>query len=148
MVISLIFSSVFLVSGYLLWSLLSQKIPQLVAIPDQVITERLHEDSAKLRLFLLHFKTFYREKKYQHYLWRHLGKVLYRLHLILLKVDNGVATLLKSIRARGIMISGVQEIAKEVEQKIEQHPVTPRIYTRARAQYRIQEVRQKTIKPE
>jgi hypothetical protein len=100
MFIDLTLFMVFLASTFVLWYRVSLKIPQVVAIPDQVITERLHEDSAKLRLFILHIKTYYREGQYKPYLWNFLLKTLYRLHLVLLKTDNVLGSYLKSIRAK------------------------------------------------
>ena len=100
MFINLTLFVIFLASTFVLWYRVSLKIPQVVAIPDQVITERLHEDSAKARLFILQLKTYYREGQYKPYLWNFLLKSLYRLHLVLLKTDNAVVLYLKSVRTK------------------------------------------------
>jgi len=90
----------FLASLFILWYRVSKKIPELIAIPDQVITERLEEDSAQLRLFLLHLKTYYKEKHYKESFWGFLEKSLCRLHIILLRWDNNVVALLKNVREK------------------------------------------------
>ena len=37
-------------SSVALWYRMSQKIPELVAIPDEIIVDRLHEDSARIEV--------------------------------------------------------------------------------------------------
>ena len=100
MIINISLIVVFMVSLFLVWYRVSLKIPEVVAIPDKVITERLHEDSARLRLFLLHIKTYYREEQYKPYIWNFILKNLYRLHLVLLKTDNAMVSYIKSIRSK------------------------------------------------
>lgn len=135
---------VFAVSLFLLWYRVSLKIPEVMAIPDEVITARLYEDSARLRLFILHIKTYYREEQYKPYLWNLLLKTIYRLHLILLRSDNAVVSYLKSIRARaekeGIAlekINGSGERDTEYWQKLQS--VTPPLGKHTR----IEEVKKK-----
>lgn len=82
----------------ILWYRISHKIPELVAIPDEVIVMRLHEDSARVRIFVLHLKTFWREPRYQEAFWRFCAKALYRAHIVLLRADNGLALLLRRVR--------------------------------------------------
>lgn len=89
---------VFVASAVVLWYRLSAKIPELIAIPDEVITARLQEESAKLRLFLLHIKSYYREEKYKDTFWRVLGKTLYKVHIGLLRLDNGTVSFLKKVK--------------------------------------------------
>ena len=89
-----------------LWLKLSQKIPELIAVPDQVITARFEEDSAKFRLFIVHLKSYYLEKRYKETLFRILGKALYRIHIIFLRLDNGTVDWLKKIRAKQGVNSG------------------------------------------
>lgn len=100
---------VFLGGLFLLWYRLSLKIPELVAIPDQVITERFHEDSARLRLFVLHIKTYYREEKHKLIFWKFIGKTLYKFHLLLLRVDNGTVSVLRKVKEHGVAINGRNE---------------------------------------
>jgi hypothetical protein len=95
-----IFLSVSLVGSLaLLWRRMSEKIPELVAIPDDVIVARLHEDSARVRIFLLHVRTFWREPRYRRAFWRFLEKICYRTHIVFLKMDNGLMALVKKSRA-------------------------------------------------
>ena len=84
-----------------LWYKVTQKIPELVAIPDQVITERLHEDSARVRIFILHLKTFYREARYKEVFLKIAGRALYKLHIAVLRVDNFLTRLLQKIKTTG-----------------------------------------------
>ena len=101
--IDLIFVLIFLVGVVGLWYRITQKIPELVAIPDQVITERLHEDSAQVRLFILHLKVFYKEARYKDFFYSFAGKLLYKLHIIILRMDNAVVWFLKRTKAAGAL---------------------------------------------
>lgn len=101
-IIDIAFALIFFVGVFGLWYRISQKIPELVAIPDQVIVERLHEDSAKVRLFILHIKTFYKEAKYKEVFWKIFGKMLYKLHIAILRIDNSIVRVLKRIKTAGI----------------------------------------------
>lgn len=92
-------------SAVTIWYHLSLKIPELVAVPDEVIVERLHEDSAKISIFLLQFKTFLREGHYRIWLWKFCEKIFYRLHILFLRVDNSTVALLQKIRTVGGMSS-------------------------------------------
>lgn len=89
-----------------LWYRVSQKIPELVAIPDEVIVQRLHEDSARVRVFLLNLKRWWREEQYREPMWRFCEKIVYRLHILLLRVDNGMVALLKKVRSIGGLPNG------------------------------------------
>lgn len=106
MIIDFFLVLTFALSLFLIWYRVSLKLPELIAIPDQVITERLHEDSAKLRLFVLHIKMYYREERYKPVFWRFAGKTLYRFHLALLRLDNWTSVALRNIRARGVAVNG------------------------------------------
>ena len=86
-------------SGIALWYLISQKIPELVAIPDEVIVHRLHEDSAQIRVFLLGFRRAWREREHHQIFLRYSEKALYRAHILMLRADNGMVALLKKVRA-------------------------------------------------
>ncbi|QQG45366.1 MAG: hypothetical protein HYW89_00295 [Candidatus Sungiibacteriota bacterium] len=98
MILDLLLLGLFLSSAFLLWYRISEKIPELVAIPDEVITARFEEDSAKLRLFILNIKTWYKERHYEYTLWKIASRALYRLHLFLLRADNNTVSLLKKTR--------------------------------------------------
>ncbi len=101
-IIDIVFVSLFFIGSFGLWYRITQKIPELVAIPDQVIVERLHEDSAKVRLFILHIKAFYKETKYKEVFWKIAGKALYKLHIAFLRIDNAIVRALKRIKTAGI----------------------------------------------
>lgn len=106
MIITIFLALIFMSSAFALWYRVSGRLPELIAIPDQVITERLHEDSARIRLFALNFKTWYREQHYQELFWRVYAKVLYKLHIFLLRFDNTVVALLKGVRGAGKISNG------------------------------------------
>lgn len=106
MIIDVILGLIFISSTFALWYSVSEKLPQLIAIPDRVITERFHEDSARLRLFILNIKTWYREQQHQEALWRIYIKILYRLHIFLMRLDNGIVELLKGVREGEKLTSG------------------------------------------
>ena len=120
MLIDILLGIIFVGSCFALWYRISEKIPQVVAIHDEVITQRLHENSARLRIFLLHFKTFYKEEYYLNLFWSFFGKVFYKLHIFVLRLDNYIISVLKKIRARngfsGLFISE-QVMEAEVFQK-------------------------------
>ncbi|MEK7082342.1 MAG: hypothetical protein AAB915_01540 [Patescibacteria group bacterium] len=101
MVFDFFLAGTFLASAAVLWYRISLKIPELVAVPDTVIVERLHEDSAQVRIFLLHFKKFYREGRHRAWLWRLCEKICHRAHIFLLRADNATVALLQKIRVAG-----------------------------------------------
>src|SRR3989344_3957974 len=107
MIIDALLALTFFASLFMLWYRVSARIPELIAIPDEVITARLEEDSAKLRLFLLQIKSYYREEKYKHTFWRVWGKTLYKVHIGLLRLDNGTLNLLKRTRERTGVVNGL-----------------------------------------
>ncbi len=106
MMLNLFLVAMFLINAGALWYFISLKIPELIAIPDAVIVERLHEDSAKVRIFILHFKTFYRQKHYRVWFWKFCEKIFYRLHIFFLRADNGIVALIGKIRMWGGIANG------------------------------------------
>ena len=117
MAINVLLGGAFFGSFFLLWYRISQKIPEIVAIHDEVITQRLHEDSARFRIFLLHVKTFYKEEYYQTIFWNCLGKVFYRVHIIVLRCDNYLIGLLKKIRTHG-GLTGLSVSEQEMHERL------------------------------
>ncbi len=99
MFLNLFLTAIFLASAAGLWYFISLKIPELVAVSDGVIVERLHEDSARVRIFLLHFRTFYREGRYRIWLWRFCEKICWRVHIFILRSDNALVAILQKIHA-------------------------------------------------
>lgn len=137
LLIDIVFAIIFFGGVFGLWYRVTQKIPELVAIPDQVIVERLHEDSAKIRLFILHIKTFYKEAKYKEVFWKIAGKVLYKFHIAVLRIDNSVVRVLKRIKTAGVLNgNGNGEYWKQIQEGLS----SPAIKNT-----RIQEVRSKKI---
>lgn len=120
MLIDILLGIIFVGSCFFLWYRISEKIPEVVAIHDEVITQRLHENSARLRIFLLHVKTFYKEEYYHNLFWNFLGKIFYKLHIFVLRIDNSLLGFLKKIRRRdglvGLSVSE-QEMHRQITAK-------------------------------
>ncbi len=126
MIIDVIFAIIFLASIVTLWYRVSVKIPELVAIPDMVITERLQQDSAKMRLFLLRLKSLYHERRITETFYRFLAKILYRLHIMILRLDNSLVSYLKKMHSKGAFTNGNGEYWR----KLHSEPMTSAMVTR------------------
>ena len=98
--------SIFLASTFFFWYRVSQRIPELVVLPEEVISAHLQQESAKFRLILLHFRTFLKGRHYRTFFANIWGKFLYRCHIALLKLDNVLIRALQRIRERGVFING------------------------------------------
>lgn len=98
--------ALFAVGFFTLWYKVSLKLPELIAIPDPVITTRLREDSAKWRMRLIHFRSLLKDQRYKESFRNFFGKILYRIHIVLLRIDNGIVSLLKRTKANGGVMSG------------------------------------------
>ena len=101
MYIDIILGLVFTASLYILWQRVTRKIPELAAIPDKEVSVLLEENTAKLYRLILHvfhFRIFYRERHYQDKFWNFAVKVIFRVHILLLRLDNGLMGILKRIR--------------------------------------------------
>jgi len=114
MILDTIFALIFLSGITVLWYRVSLKLPELVAIPDMVITERLQQDSAKLRLFLLRLKSLYHERRIIETFYRFFAKILYRLHIVVLRLDNNLVSYLKKIHSKGAFTNGNGEYWKKL----------------------------------
>ncbi|MFY9463371.1 MAG: hypothetical protein WAP52_04275 [Candidatus Sungiibacteriota bacterium] len=149
MLFTLFLVILFIGSVGVLWHRISEKIPELVAIPDEVIVARLHEDSARVRIFLLHAKTFWREPRYREPFWRFCEKICYRAHIVLLRMDNGLMALAKKVRGyAGIANAegnGSEESASEEKNAMAEEAVAAVLRAAAEppraASHRVQEVR-------
>lgn len=97
MFIDILLLAVFISSLFMVWYRVSQKIPHLAIIPEEVIKIRLREEASGVRLFLLELKSFYKEDRYKEWLRRFTGKALYRFHILLLRTDNKIVGVLKNI---------------------------------------------------
>ena len=119
MLIDITLLLVFVASLSTLIFFVSHKIPQLVAIPDDVIRERLSEDSAKFRLVTVNIREFYRKRGYFLLFLQFLGKLLHKLHIAFLKIDNWVVLKLRRVREKNTkMIETIQEQANEEAEKL------------------------------
>lgn len=127
---------ILIASLFILWYRISVKIPELVAIPDEVITARLEEDSARLRIFALRLKSYWKEGRYNEWLWKYFSKGLYRFHILLLRLDNWIITFLKTAKAHTEVTNG--NGSGEYWKQLQSQPASP-----APKDNRIREVRVK-----
>ena len=98
-----------MVSASALIFFVSRKIPELVAIPDEVIRERLGEDSARFRFITVNLREFYRQKGYLLILLQFLGKILHKIHIFFLRIDNRLVSILRRIREKNSTIVETME---------------------------------------
>ncbi len=102
MILNFVLIAVFLTSISVLWYRLSQKIPELVAVPDDIIHEYIHGEIARRRSMIVSLiKAWYGNKSIQEIVLHSCGKVLYKFHIALLKADNAVVLVLKKVRVNG-----------------------------------------------
>ena len=90
-----------------LWRRISVKARQLMAVPEDLIADLIHREANKFHLFLLHFKSFYKEPFFKDFLRNSASKVFYRIHILLMKMDNGVVNVLRKVRVNGNGNGGV-----------------------------------------
>jgi hypothetical protein len=100
-IIDITLAFVFIASIFTLWHRISVKIPELIVIPNDVITAGLKNDSAKFRVLVLRVKAAYEEKRLRAGLLKVLGKVLHRFHIVIMRLDNWLLARLKKIREKG-----------------------------------------------
>ncbi|MDP3770200.1 MAG: hypothetical protein Q8R40_04675 [bacterium] len=101
MYIDILLGLVFFASLYILWQRIAKRIPELSAIPDKEVSVLLEENTARLHRFILHifhFRIFYRERHYQDKFWSIAAKIIFKIHILLLRLDNGLMDVLKRIR--------------------------------------------------
>lgn len=136
MVINLILLAIFLGSIFAVWYKISQRIPKLAMVSEEAIASYLKEESTKLHFWVVEIRSFYKEGRYKEWLRNVWAKFLYRLHIVLLKLDNKVTTVLKNLRTlekpaeKAENINTIQAIAEKVEEKNVSQKIT-----------RVQEVR-------
>ncbi|MDP3710621.1 MAG: hypothetical protein Q8R29_02740 [bacterium] len=136
MIINLILLAIFLSSFFIVWCRVSQGIPRLATVSEEAIAAYLKEESSKLHFFVVEIKSFYRDKKYKEWLRVVWAKLLYRFHILLLKVDNKITTILKDLRAIDIKtVENKVESLSIIEIKSEKEVIT------SPKTHRIQEVR-------
>ncbi len=102
MIFDSILIGVFFVSSITLWYRLSQRIPELVAVPDEVVHAYIHEEISRRRSMVVSLiRAWYHDKSYREVFLHFCGKLLYKFHIILLKADNAVVGILKKVRVNG-----------------------------------------------
>ena len=141
MYIDILLALAFIISTYVLWRRISDKIPELIMIPDQNLSALLEENTAKFQVFLVHlfhFRSFYRSRHYHEKVRLFGAKLLYRIHIAVLRLDNRIILVLKRMRtgSEAAMVPGkdnreyavpVQEAEMPVSEKVNQvQEVRPR----------------------
>src|SRR3989344_1122525 len=91
----------FLASGVFLWRFLRERIPQALAIPDEIILERFREDAKKNRLWTLPLKVLYEEVHFWKFLRLYWALILYRIHIRLLRLDNRILAKYNRLKNEG-----------------------------------------------
>lgn len=91
----------FFASGVFLWRFVREKIPQALLIPDETILERFREDAKKNRLWTLPLKVLYEEVHFWKFLRLYRARMLYRIHIRLLRLDNRVLAKYNRLKNEG-----------------------------------------------
>ena len=91
----------FLASGVFLWRFVRDRIPQALAIPDETILERFREDAKKNRLWTLPLKVLYEEVHFWKFLRLYRARMLYRIHIRLLRLDNRILAKYNRLKNEG-----------------------------------------------
>ena len=133
MFINIILLVIFLGSLFAVWYKISQRIPRLIAVSDEAIASYLKEESSKLHFFAVEIKSFYKDKRYKEWLRDVWAKLLYRFHILLLRVDNKITTVLKDLR-----VSNTKVVESRTENITEIRPEEKAVPSKIS---RIQEVR-------
>src|SRR3990167_2444241 len=98
MFIDITLAAILVASFGLFWYRVAQKLPALVTIPDEIIAQKIEQDSAKFWRILFRLRESYRERQLRRTLLAIFGRVLYRLHIIFMRADNAIVGRLKKIR--------------------------------------------------
>ena len=96
-------------SGFYLWKFLRVHMPMARGIPDELILEWFREDAKKHKLWTLPLRPLYEEVEYREFFRTYRGRLLYRLHIGLLRLDNRILAKYNQLR-------GVQNEDKEREE--------------------------------
>lgn len=116
MILDLLLLFVCAASGVLVWRNIRAYVPRLTALSEEKIAERLHEDSARFLLILMHFRTFWRGRHYRNFFLHLLGKGLLKSHILILRLDNALVRFLQKIRETGAFTSGANGMGGYVRQ--------------------------------
>ncbi len=114
MILDLLLLFVCAASGALLWRSVRAYVPRLVVLSEHEITERLHEDSARFLLILMHFRTFWRGRHYRDFFLHLVGKIILKSHILILRLDNALVRLLQKIRSAGAFANGANGMGEYV----------------------------------
>lgn len=123
MYIDILLALAFVISVSMLTRRISEKVPDLVLIPDQDISVLLEENTAKIQRFFLHifhFRSFYRKRHYHERLWSFTTKCLLKMHILLLRIDNSIMRLMKRMRSSNEMEIEQRHDAREYFSKLQE----------------------------
>ncbi len=104
--LDIFFGLTFVASAAAFYHNVAPKLSQLSAVPDHVIAERLHRENSRVRLVILHARTLYERRYHEMFFWNALGKVIHRLHILMLRADNHTTKLLRSVRSKYEAVGG------------------------------------------
>lgn len=103
----------FIGSGYFLWKSLRGIIPQTLSVSDEVFMARFEEDAKHNLFWKALFRFYHGEIEYAVFFRRRLGRVLYRAHIMLLRLDNWVFAKYNRIRSTSGAEGDVRDSEKE-----------------------------------
>src|SRR3989344_8847141 len=92
---------VFVASGFYLWRFLRVHMPMAREIPDELILEWFREDAKKHKLWTLPLRPLYEKVKYREFFRTYRGRLLYRMHIGLLRLDNRIIAKYNQVRRTG-----------------------------------------------
>ncbi len=103
MLVDISLGIVFFSSASFLLRRISLKLPEIIMAPEETIREQLRKDRDRSRiyLFIVHFRTLWQERYFHNLFFNSAGKILQRLHILLLRLDNGVMYVLRKTRSGG-----------------------------------------------
>lgn len=97
---------IFLVSLGVLSFLVSRKLPHLATVPQEEIDRYLEERYRAVFVPFHRVKKFYNEERLLAAVLDYSGRFLHRLHIIVMRIDNGIVGLLKKVRSQSIAVNG------------------------------------------
>ena len=105
-IVDILLGVVFIASVAVFWYRVSLRGQELAAASNTLVETRLRQDFARIRALGSEVLTFYRNEHVREATKYFGGKLLYRLHIFLLRLDNKIVSWLKSVRGNGNGING------------------------------------------
>lgn len=98
--IDIVLIIIFLISLGALLILVSPKLPELAAVPQEEIDRYIDHRYGVVVVPYRRAKKFYEEGRWKSVAFDYCGRILHRLHIVLMRLDNGVVGILKRVRSR------------------------------------------------